>query len=142
MSVRKSERKPSKMEVQTRAYELAAYTIRTAGSEKVVPKHHRWAIGNCLVQLALDLAQHIDFANTLSLDEPAERERRSLEQRLALAASFALLTAIHTAHAIAHFDADRLAHWVGLVLEVQRLLKGWRDSDRRRGRDLSDGHPL
>ena len=142
MTVRKNERKPSKMEVQNKAYELAAYTIQTAGNERVVPKHHRWAIGNRLFQIAMDIAEHIDMANSLDLAVPAEREQRSLEQRNALAKTFALMTAIHVAHELSRFDAQKQAHWIGLVLEVQRLLKGWRDSDRRRATGFQNGHPL
>ena len=142
MTVRKNERKPSKMEVQNKAYELAAHTIQMAGNESVVPKHHRWAMGNHLFKIAMSIAEHIDMANSLDLFVPSEREQRSLEQSLALAKMFSLRTAIHTAHELSKFDDEKQKHWIGLVLEVQKLLKGWRESDRQRVENFQNGHSL
>ena len=130
------------MEVQTKAYELAAHTIQLAGNERVVPKHHRWAMGNHLFQIAMGIAEHIDIANSLDLNVPAEREQRAVEQRLALAQTYALMTAIHTAHELSHFDSQKQTYWIGLVLNVQKLIRGWRDSDRRRTAGGQSGHPL
>jgi hypothetical protein len=56
MSVRKRERKESKMDVQTKATDLAAYTIDNALKEKIVPKRDRWALGTRLVDTALETA--------------------------------------------------------------------------------------
>lgn len=138
MTVVAAQRRPNeRMEVQTKATELAAYTIQAAGNEHVCPKHHRWSLGARLTDSALAVARHIDIANSLSLDEdyPARREH----QRLALAETFALMTLVHTARAISHFPSDRLSFWIGSILDLQTLLRGWMDSDRRRSRKPSAG---
>lgn len=56
------------MDVQTKATDLAAYTIDNALKEKIVPKRDRWALGTRLVDTALEMATRIDTANTLRLD--------------------------------------------------------------------------
>lgn len=122
------------MDVQSKAGELAAYTIGNALKEKIVPKRDRWALGTRLVDTALELATRIDTANTLRLDHPEEAARRLLEQRLALAATFRLMTLVHTARSLTHFDEAVHRHWTELVGEEQGLLRGWMDSDRRRCR--------
>ena len=132
MTVPAAQRKENRMEVQTKATELAAYTIQAAGNEHVCPKHHRWSLGTRLTDCALAIARHIDIANSLSLDRADEADERRMEQRLALAETYALLTLIHVARAISRFPADRLAFWVGSVLDCQNLLRAWADSDRRR----------
>ena len=132
MSVLKNERKPSKMEVQTKAYDLAAYTIKAAGNEKVVAKHNRWAIGKQLADVALLIVRNIDLANSMNLDFPVEAEKRRVFQDTALALTFNLISLIHVARSLSNFDMDKHKHWIGLVLEEQRLLRGWIDSDRKR----------
>lgn len=138
MSVRRSERKPSKMDVQTKAAELAKYTIDNALKESIVPKRDRWALGNRLVDTALEIATRIDSANTLRLDSIEEASQRRLEQRMALSATFRMMTLIHTARAITHFEERIHKHWTELVSEEQELLRGWMDSDRRRSKANAD----
>ena len=120
------------MEVQTKAIELATYTINNALKDKIIPKRDRWALGSRLVDTALELATHIDTANTLRLDNAEEAKERSLEQRLALSATFRLMTLIHIARQLTHFPEDTHLHWATLVNEVQTMLRAWIDSDRRR----------
>ena len=132
MSVRKRERKESKMDVQTKATDLAAYTIDNALKEKIVPKRDRWAMGTRLVDTALEMTTRIDTANTLRLDNEEEARQRRMEQRLALSATFRLMTLVHIARRLTHFDEAVHKHWTELVKEEQELLRGWMDSDRKR----------
>lgn len=120
------------MDVQTKATDLAAYTIDNALKEKIVPKRDRWALGTRLVDTALEMATRIDTANTLRLDNEDEAKQRHMEQRLALASTFRMMTLIHTARRLTHFDEAVHKHWTELVKEEQELLRGWMDSDRRR----------
>ena len=122
------------MDVQTKAVDLAEYTIGNALKEKIVPKRDRWALGSRLVDAALELAERIDNANTLRLDNEEEARQRRVEQRLALAATFRLMTLVHVARRLTHFSEDTHMHWTELVNEEQELLRGWMDSDRRRAK--------
>ena len=135
MSVREPERKEGRMEVQTLAAKLVSYTVAEASKEKVVSKRNRWSIGDRLVGSALDLATHIDVANSLNLDLPDEAERRRSEQDMAIAKAFSLRTLVYVAREQSHFDGDKHAYWTGLVDEVVKLIKAWRESDTRRKRN-------
>lgn len=57
MSVPVGKRTESKLEVQTRAKELAWYTVSICGNEKVFPKRDRWAITNRIVGTALTIME-------------------------------------------------------------------------------------
>lgn len=120
------------MDVQTKANDLAAYTIDNALKEKIVPKRDRWALGTRLVDTALEMATRIDTANTLRLDNEEEARQRRIEQRMALTATFRLMTLVHIARRLTHFDESVHKHWTELVNEEQELLRGWMDSDRKR----------
>lgn len=124
------------MDVQTKAYDLAAYTIEAAGNEKVVAKRNRWSLGNRLVDTALELAGHIDNANSMLLNREDDAAERRMEQRRALAATFRLMTLVNTARRLSHFDGDKHLHWTELVKEEQELLRGWMESDRKRIKEL------
>lgn len=134
MTVRKSERKESRMEVQLKAVELVAYTLQKAANEKVVPKRDRWALGLRLFDTALDIAAFIDTANSMDINDDDEARERRLSQRKALAATYRLMTLVHTAASLRQIG-DAYQHWTTLVMDTQRLLRGWMDSDRRRVRD-------
>lgn len=131
MSVRKSERNESKMEVQNLACNLVTYTITKAGNEKVVAKRNRWSLGDRLITAALELATEIDTANTMNLDDPDESAERRLHQRKALAQTFRLMTLVNVASSLRDIG-DSYFHWTQQVSAVQALLRRWIDSDRKR----------
>lgn len=132
MSVRKNERKESKMDVQTKAIDLSVYTIDNALKEKIIPKRDRWALGSRVVDTALELVTRIDTANSLRLDNNEEAGQRHMEQKLALAATYKLMTLVYIIRRLTHFDESVHKHWTELVKELQELLRGWIDSDRKR----------
>jgi len=125
------------MEVQTKAFELALYTIENSLKEKIVPKRDRWSLGEALKEHALEIASQLDMANTMRLDDEEEARERRLAQRKALSATFKLATLIHITRNLTHFDEKVHEHWTKLVKEEQELLRNWMDSDRKRRRALN-----
>ena len=132
MSVPSYLRKENTMNVQAKAAELVAYTIRTATNEKTVPKRYRWCSGDKLVSTALGIAESIDLANSMRLDDEQEAKDRRALQRRTLAKTYALLTQISVAHEMSQFPTERWANWTSMVLEVQTLLRSWISSDDKR----------
>jgi hypothetical protein len=65
MSVPEGKRTESKLEVQTKAKELALYTVTVCGNEKVFPKRDRWVITNRIVSTALTIMEEVDTANDI-----------------------------------------------------------------------------
>lgn len=131
MSVLEKKRRKGKMEVQTKAIELAKYTMKKAGNESVIAKRNRWCIGDRMVNAVLDMCQCIDMANTLSLDNPPERKERLLNQKKALGCTFQLMTLLSIANDYKSIGKGYKS-WTKLVATEQKLLNGWIDSDKSR----------
>ena len=131
MTVKKADRTPTSglLLVQDAAYRLYAHSARCASNEKVIPKRLRWCTGQFIVEAASKVCEHIDIANTMRLDDAQERMWRLKYQRLALGATYNLLTELHKAWYTCRFDDDKICHWLELVMEVQRLLRAWTKSE-------------
>lgn len=134
MSVHKAEQYESKMDVQTFAAALVDYTITEANKENVVAKRNHWSIGERLINAALDAAVAIDMANSMRIEIAEEARIRLVQQDLALAAIFRLKILIQVARNISGFAAQKQMHWTRLATNVQKLVTGWKDSDRLRKR--------
>ena len=63
MSVPEGKRTESKLEVQTKARELAKYTTEICSNEKVFPKRDRWCITNRIVNVVLTIMEEVDTAH-------------------------------------------------------------------------------
>lgn len=131
MTVRKPDRTPTNglLLVQDAAYRLYAHTAHCCSNEKTIPKRYRWCTGQFLVAAASKICEHIDIANTMRLDDSQERVWRLKYQKLALGATYNLLTELHKAWYTHHFDEAKLLNWLELVMEVQRLLRAWTKSE-------------
>ena len=64
MSVPEGKRTESKLEVQTKAKQLAVYTVGICGNEKYFPKRDRWIITNRIVSTVLEIMEKVDESYT------------------------------------------------------------------------------
>lgn len=132
MSVPLTKRGEQKFEVLLKAHDLAAYTIKAASSEKVIPKRYRWCSSTKLVDAAVDIDRYLTMANSLNLfDEDSAKQRRSY-QDLAYASSESLLSMLDIAYNAFSIDSEKIDTWTGLVVNVQSLIENWIKSDERR----------
>lgn len=76
------------------------------------------------------------MANSVYVLNSKDFHTRRQYQNKALAASYALLTMMDIAYATFGIDDDRIQHWVGLVIDVQNLLRNWRKSDSEKYKDF------
>lgn len=129
MSVISSKRTKSKLEVVTKAIALASYTIHICSNEKNFPKRYRWCLTGKIVEHTVDICNYTNKANSVYVTSERDFQTRRQYQNMALAASYALLTMMDIAYNTFSIDDDRIEHWVGLVIEVQELLRSWRKSD-------------
>lgn len=136
MSVVKSKRTESKLEVVTKAIELSTYTIHICSNEKNFPKRYRWCLTGKIVDFTIDICNFTNMANSVYVSNYKDFNTRRQYQNKALAASYALLTMMDIAYATFGIDDDRIQHWVGLVINVQNLLRNWRKSDSEKYKDL------
>ncbi len=136
MSVVKSKRTKSKLEVVNKAIALASYTIHICSNEKNFPKRYRWCLTAKIVEHTVDICNDINKANSVYVTCLRDYQTRRQYQNSALAASYSLLTMMDIAYATFNIDDDRIEYWVGLVIEVQDLLRNWRKSDAERNKDI------
>lgn len=135
MSVVKSKRKSKKQPLQviTKANNLTTHTIRICSNENNFPKRYRWCITSKIVDAAVEIARNATIANSINAD--SDREMYSLRkkyQTVALANTYSLLTLIDIAYNTFSLEGDKVDYWIGLVEEVQNLLRNWKRSDEQR----------
>ena len=136
MSVVKSKRTESKLEIVTKSIELSSYTIHICSNEKNFPKRYRWCLTGKIVDFTIDICNFTNMANSVFVSNSKDFHTRRQYQNKALAASYALLTMMDIAYSTFGIDDDRIQHWVGLVIDVQNLLRNWRKSDSEKYKDL------
>jgi len=129
MSVVKNKRTESRLEVITRARELAAYTIKICSNEKNFPKRYRWCVTSKIVDSAIGINSLINKANSIYVKTDEDFKQRRECQVEAMSETYGMLTMMDIAYYTFGMDSKRIDHWTGLVLELQQLLRKWRDSD-------------
>lgn len=136
MSVVKSKRGESELSIITKSRELASYTIKICSNEKNFPKRYRWCITNNIVTDALNIYSYIRKSNAIFVKFKDDYSERRKYQNNALGTIDSLLGNMDIAYATFGIDDNRINHWVGLVVEVQKFLRNWMKSDLERYKDL------
>lgn len=98
MSVPENRRKESKLAVQTKAKELAYYTVRICSNEKVFPKRDRWIITNRIVSTVLTIMEEVDVANDIFVSTKGDFELRRKSQTIAFSSTAKLLGLMELAY--------------------------------------------
>lgn len=119
--------------VLTKAINLANHTVTICVNENSFPKKYRWILTNQIVQTAFEIATNIRKANKLNPEKSTARyiQRREL-QDAADGDCDALLTLIEIAWKVMHLSEQKVEYWTGLVVQVQKAIEGWRESDKKR----------
>lgn len=137
MSVPKSKRGHSDLEVVTKANELATYTIHICSNEKCFPKRYRWCITAKLVDAAIDISRYINMANSVYVGNDIEMFKlRKAYQTKGLVCTYSLLSMMDIAYQTFGIEGSRMDYWTGLVITVQNLLRNWKKSDDKRYSNL------
>lgn len=136
MSVVKSKRGEADLAIITKARELASYTIHICGNEKNFPKRHRWCITNKIVSDAVDIHSNTRKANAIFVKLKIDYEERRRLQSLTIGTIDSLLGNMDIAYNLFGINDDRIEYWVGLIIEVQKLLRNWMKSDFERYENL------
>lgn len=132
MSVPEGKRTESKLEVQTKAKELAVYTVTICGNDKVFPKRDRWAITNRIVSTALTIMEEVDVANDIYVSTRGDFELRRRSQTIALSNTARLLGLMEIAYKKYGIEGTRMQHWTQMVFDARELIKKWRQADKDR----------
>ena len=140
MSVLKSQRSESKLEVLCKAEELAVYTIKVCKNEKRFPKRDRWILTQKIVNETLDTLTCIKRANATYVTTAEEYTYRRGQQTEAYAHAEAMLTLVEIAYQVLGIEAEKIEYWTGLIKTVEEKIQSWKKSDKARYKNIgADG---
>ena len=133
MSVPQIDREPLKdlLQVQSKAYDFAAFMVKLLSNQHFLPKKHRWAFNRRMVDKSFDVAKEIDLANEIWLCPENLSSRRS-HQDAASGLLKNLLTDIHILNSLKRLPQRKLMKTVGAIKELLGLIDSWRRSDETR----------
>lgn len=134
MSVPESKRTTGKLETLVKAKSLAAYTLQICSNEKNFPPQYRPIITDEITTLAKKIFLEAWTANNINVKVDAQgaalrwAKRKDLQTQ-AIGDSEKLLVLIQIAQETFHLSSKRVKYWGERVLEVLRLLRGWKKAD-------------
>ena len=141
MSVPKTKRGIPKLQVITKSRQLAAYSLKITQNEKNLPKRYRSFVQKEICQVATDISAAVYSANSIYVTTADDYASRRALQQEALRLTYRLLNNIGIWHKIRKIDGNRLEYWSELIMDVQNLLRSWRDADAKRYRDIAHNAP-
>lgn len=135
MSVVEGLRKIGKLNVQTKAYDFASHTHHICSNENVFLKRYRWCSTMKIIEVTYEIVVCIDLANSINL---RTKSQDKINEKLALQDNAIKMTIkLESLMEIAyrdnnqdgrHFDTDKFAYWVGLLIELRGLIRKWKES--------------
>ncbi len=148
MSVPEGLRGKSTFGVSIKANELASYTMKICMNPKVFDPVYNDVITREIVTLAKDIFIAVYTANRINavvtngeektINQEKVNTRRKLQNR-ALQGCSDLLALIQMAGMHFHLKSTRIAHWGGMVVELETMINSWMGSDRRTFNKLKQG---
>lgn len=134
MSVIVSERGEGRLQILTDSLDLVTYTIHKCKNETNFPKRNRWLITNSIVEEAKLQFNCIRRANCYDVMNDVEFQERHRLQVEAYSHLELLLSYIEIAYKELSLPANCVEFWTGKILNVEKLLQGWKNSDNKRNK--------
>ena len=132
MSVPANKRSQGKLEVCVKAHDLCCYTIQITSNKKNFPEEFQRALTDRIVDTAISIHSKVWAANNILVNSPEDyAERKRLQEQAAIQCNV-LLSLIEVAHRVYHLRSKRVFYWSDKVITTRNLIRGWRDSDRKR----------
>lgn len=138
MSVPEGKRGKRKMEVFTKANELANYTIKICCNKKVFLPEYQNSMTDDIIRTAKDIFIKAWSANGIRVTDSQGKvnqekyaERRKL-QETSIRNCNDLLALMQMAQRLFHLKTKRIKYWGKMTIEVRELLKKWKDADTKR----------
>lgn len=132
MSVPVNERGQGKLTVCVKAHELCCYTLQITANEKVFTEKYREALTNRIVDTAIGIHTLCWTANNVLVNSEEDLNERTAMQEKAVIECNNLLSYIQIAKKLYHLSTKRVTYWGGQTAELRKLIRAWRDSDRKR----------
>ena len=135
MSVPKGDRGKSKLEVLQASMQVSTTLIRACKNEKYFPKSSRWVLSKRIIDECINAAVCIRKANAIYLGKDTSYsfyEMRHSFQMQAHASYEAILELLTIAKEVHNIRGDRIAYWLGLIINADNLVRQWIYSDKER----------
>ena len=132
MSVPVNQRSEGKLEACLKAHDLCCYTIQITSNPKNFPEKYQHSLTDKIVAAAIDIHTLAWSANNVYVNSKEDFQRRIALQEEAAIKCNVLISLIEVAHRVYHLSSKRVFFWTGKAVETRNLIRGWRDSDRRR----------
>lgn len=130
MSVPEGKRHKGRLEVHIKAQALASYTARILANDKVFDPKVDEEIIRRIKGCAYDIYSKAWAANRIRAEtNGVNREMRYRNQEEAILLCDEMLAYIGIAKQVFHLRSKRMQYWSGQIVEVQRLLQAWKESD-------------
>ena len=120
------------MEACVKARELCVYTLRITVNPKIFKPEYQHALTDKIVDTALEIQNLSWSANNVLVNSAEDMYRRLDYQDRAADACNNLLSLIEIAKPIYHLATKRVIFWSGLAIETRKLIRAWREADRKR----------
>ncbi len=132
MSVPVNQRSHGKLEAAVKARDLASYTLKITANKKIFAEEYQEALTNRIIAAAIAIHTKCWSANNVLVNSREDMARRLALQEEAAIECNNLLSLIELAQPVFHLTSKRVVYWSQKTIEVRGLIRGWRDSDRRR----------
>lgn len=140
MSVLKSKRTQTPLEVLAEARNLALYTIKLCANEGKFPKRYRWCLSKDIVRAAAKVSEDCAKANSIFVNDEESYKLRRGYQQIALAELEGLennmILAFELFDGLRHMDPEdkpkkriNIASWTAQKVKVKSMLLAWKKSD-------------
>ena len=130
MSVPEGKRHKGRLEVHVKAQTLASYTAKILANEKIFDPKIDGEIVRRIKDCAFDIYAKAWAANRIRADtNGVNREMRYRAQEEAILRCDEMLAYIGIAKQVFHLRSRRMKYWSGQIVEVQKLLQAWKESD-------------
>lgn len=132
MSVPVNQRSHGKLEAAVKARDLASYTLKITANKKIFAEEYQEALTDRIIASAIAIHTKCWSANNVLVNSREDMARRLALQEEAVIECNNLLSLIELAQPVFHLTSKRVVYWSQKTIEVRGLIRGWRDSDRRR----------
>lgn len=136
MSVPKSKRKKSGLELFYKANELACYTIKICSNKNVFEEKYQNALTNKVIDTSVQIFVDLWTANNIKVCDKKSYDARIDLERRAKRNCNNLLAMMQIAQRLFHLSTKRIKFWGNKTLEVRNGINKLAESDINRYRHL------
>ena len=139
MSVPVWKRSDNKLQAIVDVNKMCAYAMQMCENEKVIPKKCRWYLCTEIMKTCIHLVSSVRQINKIRIDKDIETaEMRMKYHTKAMLELEALWSEMTIAKEMYNVPNEKIDHWSQLALKADDSLSAWRNSDRKRVKELKE----